>query len=58
MPNESQIPEVLRLVIREAQRSRLPEEDDAASRYVLAYASGGYANLAEYLAARRQGGRR
>jgi len=50
MPSDTQIPEVLRLILREAQRERSPEEEDAAKRFVL-----GRATVADYLAARRQG---
>jgi len=48
MPDKAQIPEILRLIIREAQRERSPDENDAARRFVL-----GRATVAEYLAARR-----
>jgi hypothetical protein len=49
MPNERQIPESLRLILREAQREPSPEEKEAARRFVL-----GHTTVAEYLGARRQ----
>jgi hypothetical protein len=48
MQNDTQIPEIFRLIVREAQRERSPKENEAAKRYLY-----GRATLAEYLAARR-----
>ena len=47
--HDTQVPEIFRLIMQEAQRERSPEEDDAARRFVL-----GRATVAEYLAARRK----
>jgi hypothetical protein len=49
MPDDTEIPKVLRLIVREARRERSPEEENAARRFVL-----GQATVAEYLAARQQ----
>jgi hypothetical protein len=49
MPNDTQIPEFLRLIVREAKRERSPEEENVARRFVL-----GRATVAEYLSARRR----
>jgi hypothetical protein len=48
MPDDNQIPEVLRLILQEAKRERSPEEEQAAKRLVL-----GRGTIAEYIAARR-----
>lgn len=48
MPNNDRIPEVLRLILEEGQRTRSPQEEDAATRFVL-----GRATIAEYIAARQ-----
>lgn len=47
--NDPQLPEVLRCILRETQRERSPEEEDADRRLVL-----GRATIAEWLEARRQ----
>jgi hypothetical protein len=48
MLDDDQIPEILRLILEEAQRKRSPQEEDAARRFVLRRAT-----VAEYLAARQ-----
>lgn len=48
MSDRPSIPEVLRLIMQEAQRTRSPEEDAAARRLIL-----GHGTLGAYMAARR-----
>lgn len=50
MPDNNEIPEVLRLVLNDAKRKRSPEEEETATRFAL-----GRATVAKYIAARRQG---
>jgi hypothetical protein len=50
MPNDFQIPEMLRLILRDRQRERSPEEENAARRFLLDPTR---ANLAELIAAPR-----
>jgi hypothetical protein len=48
-PKDRHIPNVFRLIIREGQRERSPEEQEAAGRFVL-----GHGTFAECVTARRQ----